>query len=82
MDGNSSFIITLHVISIRVHFSASIIDTLATLGRTTPTKHEWPLQYPYRVLAMTQRIPKIFAVFPYLGVITTHMQNKNFDHTK
>ena len=80
-DGNSSFIVTLHVISICVHFSASIINTLATFGPATPTKHEWSLQYPYRVLAMTPRILKIFEVFPYLGIITTHMQTKNFDYT-
>jgi len=31
---------------------------------------------------MSPRIQKIFAVFPYLDIITTHMQNKNFDYTK
>jgi len=36
--GKSSFIVTVHVISIRVHFSALIIDTLATFGSVTPTK--------------------------------------------
>ena len=58
--GKSSFIITPHVISIRVPL---IIDTLATFGPTTPTKHGWPLQYPYRVLAMTPKIPNFFVVF-------------------
>ena len=43
--GKSSFIITVHVISIRVHFSALIIDTPATFGLATPTKHGWPLIY-------------------------------------
>ena len=37
--GKSSFIVTVHVILIRVHFSALIIDTLATFGPATPTKH-------------------------------------------
>ena len=75
--GKSSFIVTLHVISICVHFLALIIDTPATFGSATPTKHGWPLQYPYKVLAMTPIIPKIHAVFPYLGVIIVHTQNKN-----
>ena len=78
----SSFIVTPHVISIRVHFSALIIDTPATFGPATPTKYGWPLQYPNRVFAMTPIIQKIHAVFPYLGIIGVHMQNKNFDHTK
>ena len=56
--------------------------TLATFGPATPTEHGWPLQYPYRVLAMTPIIPKIHVPFPYLGVITANSQNKNFDHTK
>ena len=82
MRHSKSFIVTPHVILIRVHFSALIIDTPATLGPTTPTKHGWPFQFLYRALAMTPKIPKIFAVFPYLGTIKTHKQNKNFDHTK
>ena len=81
--GKSSIIVTPHVISICVHFSALIIDSPATFGPATPTKHGWPLQYPYSVLAMTPIITKIHAVFPYLGVIVIHTQNKNFDdHTK
>jgi len=61
--GKSSFIITTYVILIRVYFSALIIDTLATFGSATPTKHGWPLQYPRRVLARTPIIPKIRAPF-------------------
>ena len=65
--GKSSFIITVHTISIRVHFSVSIIDTPATFGPGIPTKHGWPLQSPYRVLAMTPIIPKIRTVFFIFG---------------
>ena len=76
--GKSSFIVTVYVILIRVYFSALIIDTLAIFGPATPTKHGWSPQYPYRVLAITPIIPKIHAVFPFLGVITARGVGRNF----
>ena len=38
------FIVTMHMISVRVHFSTLIIGTF---GSTTPTEHGWPSQYLY-----------------------------------
>ena len=38
------FIVTMHLISVRVHFSTLIIGIF---GPATPTEHGWPLQYLY-----------------------------------
>jgi len=54
-----------------INLLALIIDTPATFECSTHTKHGWPLQYSYKV-PTTQIIPKIHAVSPYLGAITTH----------
>jgi len=64
--GKLSFIITILVMSVHVHFS----DISATFGLATPTKHGCPFQYPYRALTMTPIVLKIHVFFPYLGIIT------------
>ena len=44
-----TFIVTVHAKSFHVHLN---IDTPATVGPATCTKHGWPFKYPYRVLTM------------------------------
>ena len=72
----------MHMLSVPIHFSALIISTLARVGTADPTKHEWPLCYPYRVLSM---VPRNLIYMPHfcmcIDTVTVQLHNEKFDHT-
>ena len=56
-DCAGPFIVTVHTLSVP--------STLTRVGTADPTKHEWPLCYPHRVLPMVPRNLK-YASFLYV----------------